>query len=67
MYTVSEDAGTVEVCAIVLPSGSCPIQFAFDISLATNSDETSKSLSKQLALGGLHGSLDWLLMSVHYF
>ena len=24
VYTVSEDAGTVEVCAIILPSGSCP-------------------------------------------
>ena len=27
VYTVSEDAGVVEVCAPALPSGNCPVQF----------------------------------------
>ena len=37
MYTVSEDEGMVEVCAVVFfPSGSCPIQFPFHIRLETS-------------------------------
>ena len=37
MYNVSEDEGMVEVCAIVFfPSGNCPIQFPFNITLVTS-------------------------------
>ena len=35
-YTVSEDVVMVEVCAIVYsPNNSCPINFPFDVRLAT--------------------------------
>lgn len=36
-YQVSEDVGAVEVCAIV-DGSSCPVNFAFDISLSTHND-----------------------------
>ena len=43
MYTVSEDEGMVEVCTVVsVPSGSCPIQFPFDIRLETSNDTADK-------------------------
>ena len=44
MYTVSEDEGMVEVCAVVsFPSGKCPIQFPFNITLiVTRNDTTGK-------------------------
>ena len=43
MYTVSEDEGMVEVCAVVFfPSGSCPIQFPFDIRLETSDGTAGK-------------------------
>ena len=46
MYTVSEDEGMVEVCAVVFfPSGSCPIQFPFDIRLATGGGTAGKVFS----------------------
>ena len=42
-YTVSEDVVTVEVCAIVYsPNNSCPINFPFDVRLATE-DATAGS------------------------
>ena len=45
MYTVSEDEGMVEVCAVVsFPSGSCPIQFPFDIRLETDDGTAGKTL-----------------------
>ena len=43
MYTVSEDEGMVEVCAVVFfPNGSCPIQFPFDIRLETSNGTAGK-------------------------
>ena len=40
-YSVSDDAGVVEVCAIVYsPAIDCPITFPFDVSLST-SDRTA--------------------------
>ena len=43
MYTVSEDEGMVEVCAVVFfPSGSCPIQFPSDIRFATGGGTAGK-------------------------
>ena len=45
MYTVSEDEGMIEVCTVVsFPSGSCPIQFPFDIRLATGIGTAGKTL-----------------------
>ena len=40
IFTVQEDVGVVELCAIVFgPSGiECPIAFAFDIRLSTWDD-----------------------------
>ena len=36
LYPVSEDAGVVEVCAIVYsPIIECPIEFPFDVRLST--------------------------------
>ena len=41
MYSVSEDVGVVEVCAIVYsPTIDCPIAFPFNVSLST-SDRTA--------------------------
>ena len=41
LYSVSEDVGVVEVCAIVYsPTIDCPIAFSFDVSLST-SDNTA--------------------------
>ena len=35
-YNVSESVGVVEVCAVVYqPTGVCPIQFPFDVTLST--------------------------------
>ena len=40
-YSVPEDVGVVEVCAIVYsPTIDCPINFPFDVSLST-SDRTA--------------------------
>ena len=40
-YSVPEDVGVVEVCAIVYsPNIVCPINFPFDVSLST-SDNTA--------------------------
>ena len=37
IYSVSEDVGVVEVCAIVYsPTIVCPIAFPFDVSLSTD-------------------------------
>ena len=40
IFTVQEDVGVVELCAIVYePSGiDCPIDFAFDVRLSTWDD-----------------------------
>ena len=47
MYNVSEDEGMVEVCAVVFfPSGSCPIQFPFDIRLGTSDGTAGKSFGE---------------------
>ena len=44
MYTVSEDEGMVEMCAVMFfPSGSCPIQFPFDIRLETSNGIAGKT------------------------
>ena len=41
IYSVFEDGGVVEVCAIVYsPTIDCPIAFPFDVSLST-SDRTA--------------------------
>ena len=41
LYSVSEDVGVVEVCAIVYsPTIDCPITFSFDVSVST-SDSTA--------------------------
>ena len=41
LYSVSEDVGVVEVCAIVYsPTIDCPIIFPFDVSVST-SDNTA--------------------------
>ena len=41
-YNVSENDGVVEVCAVVYsPDISCPINFAFDVSVTTSSDISS--------------------------
>ena len=41
LYSVSEDVGVVEVCAIVYsPIIDCPIAFSFNVSLST-SDSTA--------------------------
>ena len=51
MYTVSEDEGLVEVCAVVFfPSGSCPIQFRFDIRLGTSDGTTGKGFGESTTL-----------------
>ena len=42
MYTVSEDEGMVKVCVVVFfPSGSCPIQFPFNITLIVTRNDTA--------------------------
>ena len=41
LYSVSEDEGVVEVCAIVYsPTIDCPIEFSFNVNLST-SDRTA--------------------------
>ena len=47
IFTVQEDVGVVELCAIVYePSGiDCPIAFAFDVRLSTW-DDTAGELYK---------------------
>ena len=41
IYSIFEDVGVVEVCAIVYsPTVDCPIAFPFDVSLST-SDNTA--------------------------
>ena len=36
-YSVSEDVGVVEVCAIVYsPTINCPIEFSFDVNISTS-------------------------------
>ena len=41
LYSVSEDVGVVEMCAIVYsPTIACPIAFSFDVSVST-SDNTA--------------------------
>ena len=48
VYTVAEDDNVVEVCAVVLlPSGGCPIEFAFNIIL---DGSAGKWFSKQRVL-----------------
>ena len=37
-YSVKEDDGEVEVCAITSSSRSCPFPFAFNVTLSTNDD-----------------------------
>ena len=40
VYTVSEDDGIVEVCAIVTsPDIVCPIEFPFEVSLSTSTTD----------------------------
>ena len=39
-YTVNEDVGHVNVCALITNSESCPLQFVFTITLSTR-DETA--------------------------
>ena len=47
VYTVSEDDNVVEVCAVVLlPSGGCPVEFAFNITLETGDGSAGKCFSK---------------------
>ena len=47
VYTVLEDEGMVEVCAVVFfPSGSCPIQFPFDIRLVTSDGTAGRIFGK---------------------
>ena len=42
MYQVSEDVGTVEVCAVVYsPNIDCPIAFPFSVSLSTRNGSAS--------------------------
>ena len=39
VYSVTEDDGVVEVCAVVLsPIMECPIDFAFTVILSTSDD-----------------------------
>ena len=48
-YTVSEDVVVVEVCAIVYsPNNSCPINFPFDVRLATGDATAGKSNHKEI-------------------
>ena len=37
-YTVDEDVGHVDVCALITNSESCPLQFAFNVTLSTRDD-----------------------------
>ena len=37
-YTVNEDVGHVDVCALITNSESCPLQFVFNITLSTRDD-----------------------------
>ena len=39
-YTVYEDTGQVDVCALIIGFESCPLQFAFNVTLSTR-DETA--------------------------
>ena len=42
-YQVSENAGVVEMCAIVYsPTIDCPITFPFNVSLSTSVDSAGK-------------------------
>ena len=42
-YSVSEDVGVVEVCAIVYsPTIDCPIAFPFNVSLSTSEGSAGK-------------------------
>ena len=51
MYTVSEDEGMLEVCAVVFfPSGSCPIQFPFNITLHTSNGTAGMIIGKCILL-----------------
>ena len=43
LYSVSEDVGVVEVCAIVYsPTIDCPITFPFNVSLSTSNGSAGK-------------------------
>ena len=37
-YTVDEDVGHVDVCALIINSENCPFQFPFDVRLSTRDD-----------------------------
>ena len=42
-YSVTEDVGVVEVCAIVyIPTIDCPIEFPFDVRLSTRDGSAGK-------------------------
>ena len=44
-YRVSENVGIVEVCAVVFsPNTTCPINFDFDVRLATENGTAGKSV-----------------------
>ena len=43
LYQISEDAGEVEVCAVVYsPNIECPIPFHFDVRLTTGDESSGK-------------------------
>ena len=37
-YQVSEDVGSVEVCAIVWNGAECPVDFSISVTLSTSGD-----------------------------
>ena len=47
LFNVSEDAGVVELCAVVYQPANieCPIAFPFDIHFATSDDTAGKEIS----------------------
>ena len=47
IYQVSEDAGVVEVCAIVYsPMSDCPIEFPFEVRFTTLDGSAGKKIVK---------------------
>ena len=58
IYSVFEDVGVVEVCAIVYsPTIDCPITFPFDVSLTTSDNTAGIGCSMFITSRQLYGFL----------
>ena len=50
IFAVTENAGSVEVCASVNDANGCRVQFAFDVTFSVSGSGISHSLSPNLSL-----------------